>query len=183
MPTTTHCAPNRRLKASMRSGSASAGELTDTFSAPDAEHLLGIGDAADAARHAERNIQDARNALDPGAIDGASLRARGDVVEHELIGALVAVAARKVEDVPDDAMIVKAHPFDDLAVAHVQAGDYAFGKNGRSSSTGNEILEQRLAADRRRCAARRQGFAGPRASRTPPDACQAIRGKRRAASA
>ena len=34
MPTTTHCAPNRSLKASIRSGSDSAGELTEIFSAP-----------------------------------------------------------------------------------------------------------------------------------------------------
>jgi hypothetical protein len=34
MPTTTHCAPKRALSRLISSGSASAGELIETFSAP-----------------------------------------------------------------------------------------------------------------------------------------------------
>ena len=35
---------------------------------------------------------------------------------------------------PDDAVVAEAHALDDLAVADVEAGDDAFGKNGRNSS-------------------------------------------------
>ena len=57
-------------------------------------------------------------------------RARGDVVEHQLIGAFVAVARARSMISPTIAVIAKAHALDHLAVAHVEAGNYAFGKNG-----------------------------------------------------
>ena len=37
---------------------------------------------------------------------------------------------------PTIAVLAKAHALDHLAIAHVEAGNYAFGKNGRSSSMG-----------------------------------------------
>ena len=60
----------------------------------------------------------------------------GDVVEHQFVRALIAIASRKFQDVADDSMIAEAHALDDLSVANVEAGDYAFGKNGCNSSTG-----------------------------------------------
>ena len=54
----------------------------------------------------------------------------GDVVEDELVRAFVAIARRKLKDVADDAVVAEANALDDLTVAHVQTGDYAFGKNG-----------------------------------------------------
>src|SRR6185436_9279723 len=68
------------------------------------------------------------------AIHGAPFRARGDVVEHQLVRAFVAITRGEVEDVPDHAVLAKANAFYDLAVADVEAGDDAFGKNGRNSS-------------------------------------------------
>ena len=45
-------------------------------------------------------------------------------------------------------MIAEANALYDLAVADVEAGDDAFGKNGRNSSGVMRFFEQRLAADR-----------------------------------
>ncbi len=99
-----------------------------------AKHFLGVGDAANAAGDAKRNIQDARDAANPAAIDRASIGTRGDVVEHQLVGAFVAIARRKLEDVAHDHVIAEAHALDDLPVSYIEAGDDAFGKNGRNSS-------------------------------------------------
>ena len=67
----------------------------------------------------------------PVAIDAAALGARGDVVEHHLVRALVAIALGEHEDVAHDLVIAEANALYDLAVADVEAGDDAFGKNGR----------------------------------------------------
>ena len=98
-----------------------------------AEHFFRICDGTNSASHAERNVENARDAANPAAIDGASIGARGDVVEHELVRAFVAIACCKLENVADDDVIAKAHAFDDLPVSYVKAGDDAFGKNGRNS--------------------------------------------------
>ncbi len=125
-----------RSSSSISSGSASAGELTEIFSAPAPSTSSASATRADAAGDAERDVEHARHAAHPGAIDRAALGARGDVVEHQLVRALVAIARGELQDVADDAVVAEAHALDDLAVAHVEAGDYASGKNGRSSSSG-----------------------------------------------
>ncbi len=174
MPTTTHCAPNRSLKASIRSGSDSAGEFTEIFSAPASRTASASATERMPPATQKGMSSTPRDAADPGAVDGAAVRARGDVVEHELVRALVAVARGEFEDVADHPVVAEAHALDDLAVADVEAGDYAFGKNARNSSIGMQLFEQRLAADRRRRARRRRAPRGPRASRTPPEACHSM---------
>src|SRR5690606_32893559 len=99
-----------------------------------AEHLLGVLDAAYAAGDAERNVQDARDAAHPAPVDRATLGARGDVVEHQLVGAFLTVACGQLQDVAHDDVVAEAHTLDDLSVPYVETGDDAFGKNGRSSS-------------------------------------------------
>src|SRR5208283_5790986 len=136
------------------------------------QHLLGVRDAADASRHAEWDVQQARYAAHPGAVHRAALGARGDVVEHQFVRPLVAIAQREIEDIPDDTMVAEAHALDDLSVAHVEAGDYAFGKNGRSSSSGMSSSSSALpliAAAAPHAASARKS----RASRMPPEACHA----------
>ena len=76
----------------------------------------------------------ARHASHPFAIDRPAFGARRDVVEHQLVRPLVAIARSELEDVAHDRVIAEAHALDDLAVADVEAGDDAFGKNGRNSS-------------------------------------------------
>ena len=63
--------------------------------------------------------EDPRDALHPGFVHRASLGACGDVVEDEFVGALVTIAAGKIENAADDAMIAKAHALDDLSIADV----------------------------------------------------------------
>ena len=118
----------------MRSGLASAGELTEIFSAPQLKTCSASVYRADPAGDAEGDVEQLRHPAYPGAIHGTILRTGGDVIEHQLIGALVAIAGRQFENITHHAMILEAHAFDDLPVANIQAGDYAFGKNGRSSS-------------------------------------------------
>ena len=110
----------------------------------------------------------------PAAIHRAPLRARRDVVEDELVRALVAVARRQLHDVAHDLVVAEAHTFYDLAVADVEAGNDASGKNGRSSSglmrSSSRALPLTAAVAPIWASAARSA-----ASRTPPEACQAMR--------
>src|SRR6185437_14978092 len=145
------------------------------------QDLLRQGHRADSSGHAEGNVQSARHARYPGAVHRAPFRTRGDVVEHEFIRARVAIAGGKLQDVADDAVVAKTHALDHLAVAHVQTGNYAFGKNGCKSSAAMSSSSNALpltAALAPACASARRS----RASRTPPEACQWMSGWRRAAS-
>src|SRR6185437_14717748 len=145
------------------------------------EDLFGITHRADAARHAERNVEDLRDPAHPCAVHRALLRACGDVIEDELIRALVAIPHSELDDVAHDTVVAKAHALYDLTVADVEAGDDASGKNGRSSSdlmrSSSKALPLTAAATPVAASAWRSA-----ASRTPPEACQAICGKRRTPS-
>src|SRR6185295_4722783 len=128
-----------------------------------------------AASNAEGDIENRRDAPHPAAVDRASVGARRDVVEHELIGALLAIALRELEDVAHDDVVAEAHTFDDLAVPHIEARDDAFGKNGRSSS--GEILfsssaRPLIAAATPHSDSERKS----RAAAMPPEACQCSSG-------
>jgi hypothetical protein len=89
-----------------------------------------VGDAAYTAGNAERNIDDAGDAFDPGAIDRALLRARRDVVEHEFVGAGVTVTPREILDRTHDDVVAEADSLDDFALAHVEAWNYAPRQHG-----------------------------------------------------
>lgn len=97
------------------------------------EYTLGVGDAADSARHAERNVEQSRDPIDPRGVERASVRTRGDVVENEFVRAVLPVARGQFEDLADGAVIAKTPALDDLIVADVEAGNYAAGKNGAIS--------------------------------------------------
>ena len=99
------------------------------------EHFLRVRDAANSAGNAERDIDLFRDAADPGAVNGAPVRTRGDVVKHELVGALVAITLSKLDDLPDDTMIAELDALDDDAVAHVEARNYALCRNEFTSAT------------------------------------------------
>ena len=161
----------------MRSGRSRAGEFDGDLVGAEVQHRFGVGDAANAAGDAERNVEHGRDAIDPRAVDGAPIRARRDVVEHELVGAFVAIARGERHDVADDAVVAKLHAFDDDAVADVEAGDYAPRKNGRISSVvsrpSSNALPETVAATPAAVSARRSAR-----SRTPPDAWNSIAGQR-----
>ena len=63
----------------------------------------------------------------------AALGGGGDVVEDEFVGAFGGVARGQRQDVADGFVVAELHAFDDLAVADVQAGDYAFGQHVSAS--------------------------------------------------
>ena len=87
----------------------------------------GVVERADAAGHAEGNVDHAGDARHPVGGHGAAVAAGGDVVEHEFIGAFVAVALGEFDDVAHDHVIAELDALDDLAVAHVEAGNDAAG--------------------------------------------------------
>src|SRR6185312_5691833 len=145
------------------------------------EHRLRVLHRADAAGDAEWNVQAARDPAHPAAIHAALLGAGRDVIEHQFVGALVAVARRQIQNVADHAVITEAHALDDLSVAHVEAGNYAFGKNGRSScsamrSSSNALPLMAAGVPIAASAARSAPVA------MPPEACQRICGNRASAS-
>src|SRR5690606_20166505 len=85
------------------------------------QDFLRVGERANAACDAEGDVEDACDAIDPAAVDRPPVRARRDVVEDELVRALVPVPLRELEDVADDPVIAELHALDDLAVANVEA--------------------------------------------------------------
>src|SRR5204863_497672 len=103
-------------------------------------------------------------------------------IEDQLARALVAISRRELHDIAHDPVVAKAHAFYDLPGAHVEAGNDASGKYGRSSSgvirSSNSALPLTAAATPIRASARRSA-----ALRTPPEACQASCGKRARAAA
>ena len=101
---------------------------------PGVENPLGVLGTADAPGHAERDVECASDAPDPGAIDRAAFGTGRDVIEHELVRAFVPIARSKLEDAARDAMLAEADTLYDGAVAYVEAGDDASGKNARNSS-------------------------------------------------
>ena len=116
----------------------------------------------------------------PVAIHAAAFGAGGDVVEHELVGALVAIALGEHQDVAHDLVIAEANALYDLAVADVEAGDDAFGKNGRNSegliNSSNKALPLMAAAAPSAASARQVGGRAHAARGLPGDLRIALHG-------
>jgi DNA-directed RNA polymerase subunit N (RpoN/RPB10) len=137
-----------------------------------AEYILGIRNTSDAAGDAKRDVEEARDSAHPVSIYAAPCWTCGNVIEHEFVSTIVAIAAGEFEDIAGDAMVTKSQALDDLAIANVEAGNYAAGKNGvssrcgmRSSISALPLIAAATPADASACRSL--------ASRTPPDACQA----------
>lgn len=97
------------------------------------ENPLGLADGGDPARDAERDVELARDAPHPLRIGQTPIGARANVIEHELVRPLVAIADRELEDVARDLVVAKANALDYGAVADIEAGEDTAGKYGRSS--------------------------------------------------
>jgi hypothetical protein len=89
------------------------------------EHPARLVDPADPAGDAERNVERAADARDPVRIHAALRGTGADVVEHQLVRALVAVAQRQLLDLAHDDVVAEAHALHHLAVADIQARDDA----------------------------------------------------------
>src|SRR5260221_1951487 len=135
------------------------------------QYFLGIRHRAHATGYTEGNIEDFGNAADPGAIDRAAFGTGGDVVEHELIGTGVTVAARQLDDLTDHAMVTKAPALDHLAVADIETGNYATRKNGCSPS-GDRRSSSRAVPLTAAVAPAAASACRSAMLETPPEACQ-----------
>src|SRR5438067_81909 len=69
------------------------------------QDFLRVRHAANAAGDTERNIQNARYPAHPLAIDAAAFGARGDVIEDQLVRALVAISRRELHDIAHDPVV------------------------------------------------------------------------------
>ena len=109
------------------------------------------------------------------SIDCAIIGARRDVVEHEFVGALTAIAARELGDVADHAVVAKLNALDHFAVTDIQAGNYASCRNARISCS--VICPSRSARPVMAPSAPmlRRPFRSPMC-RTPPAACSCMVG-------
>src|SRR5690606_10460977 len=94
------------------------------------QHAARLGHAADAAGDAERDVEQASEAFDPGEVDRASRGACGDVVEHEFVGAFTRVQRGQLDDVAGIDVVAEAHALDHAAIAYVQAGNDAAAQHG-----------------------------------------------------
>ena len=145
------------------------------------QHRFGVADRADAAGDAERDVQLARHAFDPGLLDAAALGARGDVVEDELVGTLVGIAPRERDDVADDAVVAKADALDDGAARDVEACDHAAREHRAISSSASVPSGSAVPATHAATPVAASASMSRR-SRTPPDATHSIVGQRAARS-
>ena len=127
MATTQHCVPNSSAISLISSGRSTADVFTDTLSAPARSRRRASSTRADAAADRERDehlLGHAGGHLDGGV---AGVGRRGDVEEHELVGALGVVAGRQLDRVAGVDEVDEVHALDDAAVVDVEARDDAGG--------------------------------------------------------
>jgi hypothetical protein len=95
------------------------GRIDGNFFRTRCQNCFRIRDRANSARNAKRDIQRSRHARNPRSIHRAAFGTRGDIIEHQFIGALIAIARGELQYIADDAVIAKFYAFDDLTVAYV----------------------------------------------------------------
>src|SRR4029077_2419733 len=148
--------------------------------APALRHRRRIRHRADTAGDTERDVEELRDAADPGTIHRAAAGGCRGVGEDALLRAFVTVARSELQNAADDLVVGEAHAFHDRAVPYVEAGDDASGQNGRSSSCwirpSRSALPHTAAATPVRLSAARSP-----ALLTPPEACHRRCGKRSSA--
>ena len=131
--TTTHCAPKRRDAARTISGSRTAAEFTLTLSQPGAQEIVDVLDAGDAAADRERDGELGGDRAHDGERRAAPFDGRGDVEEHELVGAFGFVAARELDGIAGVAQLDETHALDDAAFFDVQTGNDPASQHDRPS--------------------------------------------------
>lgn len=121
------------------------------------------------------NVDQARDALDPGHVHRTCLGAGADVIEHQLVGALVAVALCQLGDVAHVDVIAEAHALDHAPIAHIQAGNDAAAQHASASARSMRCSSKALP---RMAPPQPASRASPTSatSRMPPDACTATPG-------
>ena len=113
------------------------------------EDLLGIACGANAAAHAEGDEQLARSAADGVEQRLAAFVRRGDVEQHDFVGAFAGVARGLRSGIAGVDEVDELHAFDDAAGVHVEAGDDALGQHAASLSATQESCAESSARLRR----------------------------------
>ena len=145
------------------------------------QHSARAFDAVDTAGHAERDVQQVGDALDPAHVDATGFRTGTDVVEHQFVRALVAIAQCQIDDVAHVDVVAEAHALHHPAVAHVQAGNDAPAQHG--AACGNVVFDSTSDNANRPSSKARpstmpaqpalRAASTSAAAHTPPDACSA----------
>ena len=181
MPTTTHCTPKASASSPISCRPLQRRRVDRDLVGAGMQHRARLARRERMPPATQNGMSiTPRHALDPAAVDAATFRAGGDVVEHQLVGALVAIAQRQIDDVAHVDVVAEAHALDHAAVAHVQAGNDAAAQHASASA---QRLAQREAAFEQRLAEHGAARSRPRAaaatsstSRTPPEACMRMSG-------
>ena len=119
--------------------------------------------------------EEARHSRDPGAFHRAPIGTRRDVIEHDLVRTSFAIARGELEDVSGIMMIAEAHTLHDAAIAYVETRNYAFRKNGPSSS-GVRVSSSKARPAMAATTPISARACKSAASRIPPEACHSTSG-------
>ena len=90
------------------------------------DHTADVGNAAETAAHAVRQMQLRAGAACKVHRGLALVAGGGDIKEDHLVGALLVVALRQLDGVARIAQVHEVDPLHHTAVLHVHAGDHAF---------------------------------------------------------
>ena len=135
MATTMHCAPYSCAPARTSSGSLTAAVLNDTLSAPGAQHPPRVLDGAHSPADRERDEHFVGDALDDVHHRVAGVARRGDVEEHELVGALGVVARRELDRITGVADADEVDALHDAPGVDIEARDHADGEHAAIPSS------------------------------------------------
>ena len=87
------------------------------------QDLAGILHALDAAGDAEGDVDDLGHPAHPALVHHTGVTRGGDVIEHQLVGTLLGVAAGELNDAAHHLVVAKLHALDHHAIFDVEAGD------------------------------------------------------------
>ena len=106
------------------------------------EHRRGIIERPDAAAHREWNEQLTRRPAHDIEQGGTILVGRGNIQQHNFIGARAAMGQSQFRGIAGVAQVGKLYTFHDASRVHVQAGDNALGQHDDSNSYSSQKLRR-----------------------------------------
>ena len=120
---TQHCEPNSAAISLISSGPLHRRGVDADLVGSGAQHAPGVVDGADAAANGQRDEHLLGSAIDDIDHRVAAVRRRGDVEEHQLVGAFCVVAGGQLDRVAGVAQPDEVDPLDDATVGHIEAWD------------------------------------------------------------
>ena len=161
MATTTAWRPNRPRSGRSSAGSATAAVLSETLSAPARSTSRISSTRAHAATDRQRDERAARGPLDDVEERAAPFRRRGDVEEHELVGAFAGVALGELRRIALVDEVDEADALDDATVGDVEAGDDAAAQHQAAAPARASAVADRRARPTKLASSRRPSVAAP----------------------